>query len=309
MPLITEALRGAGAVLVDAAQRGRCGSRAGSERSSRRATSSRARSRPGWRAASAWRSTRALSGAQRLEREFPQVVRIVPRGGLRPSPRRAPGRSRRALPHGRRRRGRARAHVDRGFVGLRRGRLHGRARRQPAREQLAARGAGLRRAGGGGRSPRAWGAARSPWPVRASARGVGDATATRGGRRCAGEPLRAAVGRGLGVIRDADGDSRVALVAGSALRSRPRRRGAQHDPRRRGWSPRPRCSARRAAARTGGGTSPTERAVRHPNGPNGGRDPARVFGRGELARSSRWHPFVLDPTCCWTIQLLGHLFH
>ena len=86
----------------------------------------------------------ALPGA------LPDGFRSLPAPRARPAARADPRRPRGALPHGRYRRGRRRAHEPSRSLGRGRGGLHGRPRRQPAGEQLAPRGARVRRA----RSPR-----------------------------------------------------------------------------------------------------------------------------------------------------------
>ena len=72
--------------------------------------------------------------------------------GVRPCPRLAAGRPGRPLPLRRRADRPGRGHRPARSVGRRRGRLHRRPRRQPAGIELAARRDGLRRPGGGGRA-------------------------------------------------------------------------------------------------------------------------------------------------------------
>ena len=146
-PLISEAVRGEGAFLVDGDGRALHAGPSTSWPTSRRATwwprrSSTGCARP---APTTSGSTPGTSGAAFLERALPLDRRALPRARLRPGDRADPGRAGPAL---RLRRGRAPTCDGRsslaGPLRVRRGRLHRRARRQPARLQLAARGAGLR---------------------------------------------------------------------------------------------------------------------------------------------------------------------
>jgi L-aspartate oxidase len=147
LPLLSEALRGAGALLVD-------------DRGSRFITAEDPRgelaprdvvSRAVFRRRAAGHRVMldlrpallASGGAWRLSgrRGGLPPRRPRPRGNPRPGPARGP------LPHGRRAGRRARPHLDPGPVGLRRGRRHRRPRRQPPRQQQPARGRGERRPG------------------------------------------------------------------------------------------------------------------------------------------------------------------
>ena len=112
--------------------------------SSRRATSSRAACSPRSRPGAAHSSMRARRSARRFAERFPDRYADLPRGRHRSGARADPGRAGGALPHGRRRDRRARAHLARRPVGGRRSRLDRRARRQSARVELAAGGRGVR---------------------------------------------------------------------------------------------------------------------------------------------------------------------
>ena len=82
----------------------------------------------------------------RFAEKFPTVYASCIAAGIDPATAADPGRARRALPHGRHRRGRARPHLAEGALGRRRSVLDRRAWRQPPRLELAAGGRGLCRA-------------------------------------------------------------------------------------------------------------------------------------------------------------------
>ena len=120
MPLLTEALRGEGAVLLDEARGAVHGGRAPRWPSWRRGTSWRGRSSGGWRRAvrCSWmRGRRWGSGSRSGSRRSSRV----PGAGARSSRRADPGGSGGALPHGRDPGGCERPVFSGGVVGVRRG--------------------------------------------------------------------------------------------------------------------------------------------------------------------------------------------
>ena len=142
-PLLTEALRGAGALLLDD-----CGQRfmpaihPDAELAPRdviaRSVAARALAgRPVFLDA---------TGVAGLPERFPGAWAIARAAGFDPGAPAAAGRDRRALPHGRHCHGCRGRDLDARALGLRRGRRNGAARRKPARQQLAARRTRLRRA-------------------------------------------------------------------------------------------------------------------------------------------------------------------
>ncbi len=145
MPLLTEALRGAGSRLVDEAGRPLLEGE-GAELQARDVVA-----RGIWAALASGRraflDARAAVGDAFPER-FPTVFDACRAARPRPAPAADPGGARRALSHGRRRHGSRGPDERARSLGRRRGRLHGRPRRQPSRQQLAARGARVRRARG-----------------------------------------------------------------------------------------------------------------------------------------------------------------
>ena len=148
MALLTEALRGEGAVLVDErGERFMVPLHPAAELAPRDVVA-----RGIWRHLEA--GHRAFLDATGIGPElpgrFPTVFAAVPGAGPRPEPGADPGRPGGPLPHGRGERRPARSHLPARAVGVRRGGRHRPPRRQPPGLQLAARGAGLRGAGGGG---------------------------------------------------------------------------------------------------------------------------------------------------------------
>ena len=197
LPLLTEALRGAGAALLDDTgqrfmpRRAPAG-RAGAPRrgGARHRPARRRGGEPVFLDASASHCAASAGAFRRRWRCAAQRLRAA-----REPCRRAGG----ALPHGRRRHRRARPHRRRRAVGVRRGGLHRRARRQPAGQQLVAGGSGVRPAGGRGyrrarsrRRPVAEAPGRS-WPRRRSNRW------RQSKRRCAAD------GAHVGIVRSGEG--------------------------------------------------------------------------------------------------------
>ncbi len=149
MPLLTEALRGEGAVLIDES-----GARFMPDEHPQAELAPRdVVARAIWRRLQAGH-TIYLDARQAVGETFPQrfptVFKLCQNAGLDPRREAIPVAPGGALPHGRRGGGRARARVARGLVGGRRGGVDRRAWRQPAGYQLAARGSGFRRPGGRG---------------------------------------------------------------------------------------------------------------------------------------------------------------
>ncbi len=148
LKLISEAVRGEGAILIDER-----GDRFMAERARRRARAARCRRARGL-AASGGRTPGVSRRAERrwagLGAALPDHHRALPRSRDRSGHAADSDPSRRALSHGRHRRRPARTHVGRRSVGLRRSRLHRPAWRQPARQQFAAGGGGVRRLGRAG---------------------------------------------------------------------------------------------------------------------------------------------------------------
>ena len=145
-PLISEALRGEGAHLVDGdGKRFMVGpARAGRAGAARRGGQGHP---PGDAAPTG--ADHVYPGRPAPRRRVPRAAvpddrRVLPGRRRRPGRRPDPGRPGRPLRLRRRPHRPARPHVDPRPVRLRRGRLHRRARRQPAGQQLAAGGAGLR---------------------------------------------------------------------------------------------------------------------------------------------------------------------
>ena len=142
-PLATEALRGEGAMLINArGERFMRAVHADAELGPRDVVA-----RAVYREVASGRGAflDCRSARRRARRALPDRLRGLPRGRHRSGARADPGRAGRALPHGRHPHRRAGAEHRRRAVGLRRGRLDRRAWREPAGVQLAARGGGVRR--------------------------------------------------------------------------------------------------------------------------------------------------------------------
>ena len=140
MPLVSEAVRGEGAVLVDETGRRFMAGQGRAELEPRDVVSRAVAAHVG-AGHRAFLDARAGPG-RRLRAALPRHRRALPRRRHRsgnPADARA---ACRALPHGRHRRGRRGTQHDRRLVGMRRGRGHRSARRQPTRQQFAARGRG-----------------------------------------------------------------------------------------------------------------------------------------------------------------------
>ena len=144
-PLATEALRGEGATL-DQRRRRALHAGAASARRTRAARHRRAR-RVRRNRRRPWRLPRRTSRARRaFRRKIPDRPCKLHRRRHRSGETADPGGARRALSHGRHRRGCAWPHFAEGAVGRRRSVVDRRAWRQPAGVELAARGRGLCRA-------------------------------------------------------------------------------------------------------------------------------------------------------------------
>ena len=150
MPLVSEAVRGEGAILIDDAGRafhGQCAARR---------TCAPRRRREGDLAGTRRGQTRlprcALSDRRAFRRAFPDRRRGLPRWWRRSGPRADSRASGAALSHGRNRGGRRGAEFGGGPMGVRRGCMLRTARGQPTRQQFADRGGGVRRDSRPGRS-------------------------------------------------------------------------------------------------------------------------------------------------------------
>ena len=146
MPLVSEAVRGEGAVLIDETGERFMASAARAELEPRDVVA-----RAVWRRLTeghrVFLDARACLGAHFAER-FPGIAARMPGRRHRPGHHADPRATGGPLPHGRDRGGRGGAQLDRRPVGLRRGRGHRPARRQSPRQQLAAGGRRLRPLGG-----------------------------------------------------------------------------------------------------------------------------------------------------------------
>ncbi len=142
MPLVSEAVRGEGAILVDDAGERFMAGIPGAELAPRDvvARAIAARRAEGRRV---FLDARAAIGA-RFEARFPVIAEACRAAGVDPAREPIPVRPGAALSHGRDRRGRRGTELDRGPLGVRRGGLHRPPRRQSACEQFADRSRRLR---------------------------------------------------------------------------------------------------------------------------------------------------------------------
>ncbi len=209
MKLISEAVRGEGAALIDESGRRFLAGVPGAELAPRDVVA-----RAVWRdspPATACSSMRAGIRAPHSAQRFPAIAAICREAGLDPALRSDPGAPGRALSHGRHRGRRGEAELRRRPLRRGRGRLDRPARRQPARQQLADRG-GRRRGRGCGEPGRPH---------------DGPSAAAAARRRAASGLIRPRcapiLSRHVGVLRDGDGLGR-AVGDAAAARARPRRR-------------------------------------------------------------------------------------
>jgi L-aspartate oxidase len=258
LPLLTEALRGEGAVLLDGAGSASC------------SPSTRS---PSWRRATSWRAPSSAAAArrevfldareavgERFPSGFPTVFARCREQGFDPRVDRA-GDAGRALPHGRHRGGPRRPCVGPRPVGVRRSFLDGRARanRLASNSLLEALvfGAEVGEDIAAPRRPRStrvrrgsWAAIsrRDAWHLREAAHPNRAAELRMSLRqRCGSRPVSSAMRDGLATA--------LAELGRSGRSPQPRAESSPAWPPSAGWSPRPRSRARRAAALTGGATS------------------------------------------------------
>ena len=165
MPLLSEAVRGEGALLVDeTGERFMAGRGRGAELAPRDVVARADRPRSIAAGHRVFLDARAALGAELRARAFPRHRGACRAAGIDPASRADPGAAGAHYHMGGIAVDAEGRSIDRRAVGLRRGRVHRPARRQPARQQFAARGRGVRRAS---------------WPTASPARSAGPLPAPR----------------------------------------------------------------------------------------------------------------------------------